>query len=155
MAVRQGKGKVSPMFFLTEHHAMKAHWGSGGIASRPGRPIPRERASGTHRTGGRAGPRTVLEAVVKRKIPSPLRESNPRIPIIQPVGQRYVDSINTGTTGLPQTEISIHFLISKANQSFAASFAAELKLFLILLALAKLYATWRNSTGVRPKKTNS
>jgi hypothetical protein len=35
------------------------------------------------------GPRTVLNAVVKRKIPSPLRES--KIPIVQPVAQRYTD----------------------------------------------------------------
>jgi hypothetical protein len=26
------KDKVVPVFFLTEHHAMKAYWGSGGIA---------------------------------------------------------------------------------------------------------------------------
>jgi hypothetical protein len=26
------KGKVVPVLFLTEHHAMKTHWGSGGIA---------------------------------------------------------------------------------------------------------------------------
>jgi hypothetical protein len=32
------------------------------------------------------GSRTVLDAVVKRKIPSPLRESNPRTSIVQPVG---------------------------------------------------------------------
>jgi hypothetical protein len=31
------------------------------------------------------GPRAVLDAVVKRKIPSPRRESNPRIPIVQPI----------------------------------------------------------------------
>jgi hypothetical protein len=37
------------------------------------------------------GPRTVLDAVVKRKIPSPRRESNPRIPIVYPVAQRYND----------------------------------------------------------------
>jgi hypothetical protein len=30
-------------------------------------------------------PRAVMEAVVKRKIPNPLRESNPRTPIFQPV----------------------------------------------------------------------
>jgi hypothetical protein len=36
-------------------------------------------------------PRTVLDAVVKRKIPSLRRESNPRTPIIQPVAQRYTD----------------------------------------------------------------
>jgi hypothetical protein len=37
------------------------------------------------------GPRAVLETVVKRKIPSPRRESNPRTPIVQPVVQRYTD----------------------------------------------------------------
>jgi hypothetical protein len=31
------------------------------------------------------GPRTVLDAVVKRKIPSPRRESKPRTPIIKSV----------------------------------------------------------------------
>jgi hypothetical protein len=29
------------------------------------------------------GPRAVLDAVVKRKIPSPRRKSNPRTPIVQ------------------------------------------------------------------------
>jgi hypothetical protein len=33
-------------------------------------------------------PRAVLDAVVKRKIPSPRRESNLRILIIQPVAKR-------------------------------------------------------------------
>jgi hypothetical protein len=28
------KGKVVPVLFLTEHHAIKAYWGSGGIAPR-------------------------------------------------------------------------------------------------------------------------
>jgi hypothetical protein len=39
-------------------------------ASRPGRFTPRERAPGTHWIGGRVGPRAVLDAVVKRKIPT-------------------------------------------------------------------------------------
>jgi hypothetical protein len=30
----QGKGKVVLVLFLTEHHAMKAYWESGGIATR-------------------------------------------------------------------------------------------------------------------------
>jgi hypothetical protein len=60
-------------------------------ASRPGRLTLRERADGTHWIGGWVGPRTVLDTVVKRKIPSPRRESNPRIPIIRPVAQRYTD----------------------------------------------------------------
>jgi hypothetical protein len=80
--------------------------GSGGIAPRifnfgtrwrcvvsftPGRFTPRESDPGTHRIGGWVGPRAVLNAVVKRKIPSPHRESNPRTPIIQPVTQCYTD----------------------------------------------------------------
>jgi hypothetical protein len=31
---KQGKGEVDPVIFLTEHHAMKAYWGSGFIAPR-------------------------------------------------------------------------------------------------------------------------
>jgi hypothetical protein len=38
------------------------------------------------------GPRAILDAVVKRKIPSPRRESNLRTPIVQPVAKRYTDS---------------------------------------------------------------
>jgi hypothetical protein len=30
---RETAGKVVPVFFLSEHHAMKAYWGSGGIAA--------------------------------------------------------------------------------------------------------------------------
>jgi hypothetical protein len=30
----KGKGKVVPVLFLTEHHFMKAYWGSGCIVSR-------------------------------------------------------------------------------------------------------------------------
>jgi hypothetical protein len=37
------------------------------------------------------GSRAVLDTVVKGKIPSPRRESNPRTPINQPVAQRYTD----------------------------------------------------------------
>jgi hypothetical protein len=28
------KGKVAPVLFLTQHHAINAYWGSGGIAPR-------------------------------------------------------------------------------------------------------------------------
>jgi hypothetical protein len=35
--------------------------------------------------GGWVGPRAVLDMVVKRKIPSPHWELNPRTPIIQPL----------------------------------------------------------------------
>jgi hypothetical protein len=80
----------SSLWFVTKHHAMKAYWrvkyssthpltsaldGGEWSASRPGRFTPKERVPGTHWTGGRVGPRAVLDAVVKRKIPSPRRES--------------------------------------------------------------------------------
>jgi hypothetical protein len=39
-------------------------------ASRPGRFTPREKAAGTRWIGGWSGPSAVLDAVVKRKIPS-------------------------------------------------------------------------------------
>jgi hypothetical protein len=52
---------------------------------------PWERAPGTNWIGGWVGSRAVLNAVVKRKIPRPRRESNPRTPIVQSVAQRYTD----------------------------------------------------------------
>jgi hypothetical protein len=66
--------------------------------SRFDRFTPREGAPGTLRIGGWVGPRAVLDAVVKRKIPSPRRESNPRTPIVQPVAQRYTDWAITALT---------------------------------------------------------
>jgi hypothetical protein len=55
------------------------------LASCAGSFIPRERVPDTHWIGGWVGPRVVLDAVVKRKIPNPRRELNPRTPIVQPV----------------------------------------------------------------------
>jgi len=46
-------------------------------ASRPGRFTPRERAPCTNWIGGWVGSRASLDAVVKRKIPSSCRNSNP------------------------------------------------------------------------------
>jgi hypothetical protein len=77
---------------LTEHHAMKAYWGSGGVpriftsaldggewsASRPGRFIRRERAPGTHWIGGWVGRIAGPHPVVKIEISSPYRDSNPQ-----------------------------------------------------------------------------
>jgi hypothetical protein len=54
-------------------------------ASRPCRFIHRVRPPVIHWIGGWMGPRVVLDAVVKRKILSHRRESNPRTPIVQPV----------------------------------------------------------------------
>jgi hypothetical protein len=84
---------------LTKHHAMKTYWevevqrhafltstleGGEWTASHPGRLTPGERASGTPWVGGWVGPRAGLDAVEKRKISSPRRESNPRTPNVQP-----------------------------------------------------------------------
>jgi hypothetical protein len=56
------------------------------------RPLyPQGKSPGTHLIEGWVDPRAVLDAVVKRKIPTNRRESNPRTPIIQPVAQRYTD----------------------------------------------------------------
>jgi hypothetical protein len=52
---------------------------------------PGKEPPGTHWKGGWVGPRAVLDAVVKRKIPSPRRVSNLRTPIVQSVAQRYTD----------------------------------------------------------------
>jgi hypothetical protein len=53
--------------------------------------LPQGKSPSTHWIGGWVGPTAVLDAVVKRKIPSTCRESNPRTPIVQPVAQRYTD----------------------------------------------------------------
>jgi hypothetical protein len=56
------------------------------------RPLyPQGKFPGTHWTEGWVGPRAILDAVVKRKIPSPRRETNLRTPIVQPIAQRYTD----------------------------------------------------------------
>jgi hypothetical protein len=100
---RSGRGKVkakSSPCFLTEHHALKAYWGSGvqlhallnsaldggeWSASRHSRFIPREGAPGTHWIGGWVGPRAGLDAVVKRKIPSLCRNTKPRSSSPKPI----------------------------------------------------------------------
>jgi len=64
------------------HHAFltsaleRSEWS----ASRPGYFTPRERAPGTHWIGGWVGPSASLDAMEKRKIPSPCWESNPGLP---------------------------------------------------------------------------
>jgi hypothetical protein len=73
------------------HSLTSALDGGEWSASRPGRFIPRERAPFTHWIGGWVGLRAGLDAVAKRKIPSPRRELNPRTPILRSVAQRYTD----------------------------------------------------------------
>jgi hypothetical protein len=99
LPVLKGKGKVKLSLCLTKHHAMKTYRENGGIAthifdlgtrcewaaSRLGRFAPKETAPSTHWIGGWVGPRVVLDAVVKRKIPTSCRKSNPRTLIVQPI----------------------------------------------------------------------
>jgi len=40
---RNDRGKVVPVLLFTEHNAMKAYWGSGGIAPRINGPGTRRR----------------------------------------------------------------------------------------------------------------
>jgi len=80
---------------LTKHRAVKAYGrvevqlhvfltsaldGDELSDSSPGRFTFGERTPGTHQIGGWVGPRAGLDAVTKRKIPSPRRESNPDHP---------------------------------------------------------------------------
>jgi hypothetical protein len=75
--------------YSSTHSLTSALYAGEWSVSRPGRFTPKERAPGTQWIGGWVGPRTVLDAMVKIKIPSPRRESNPRTPIVQPVAQTY------------------------------------------------------------------
>jgi hypothetical protein len=59
------------------------------------------------------GPTAVLEAVVKRKIPSPRRESNPRTPIVQPVAQRYTDRAITALTATAGASMMMMMMMGK------------------------------------------
>jgi len=62
-------------------HSLTSALGAGEwSASHPG-----SFTTSTHWIEGWVGPRAILDVVVKRKIPSPHQESNPRTPIVQPV----------------------------------------------------------------------
>jgi hypothetical protein len=70
----QPEGKVKGKVALLTLALDRGEWS----ASRPSRFTPGERDPGTHWIGGWVGPRAGLEAVVRRKIPSPCRDSNLR-----------------------------------------------------------------------------
>jgi hypothetical protein len=101
------EGVLGEWWYNSTHSLTSALDGGEWSASLPGGFIPRERVPGTHWIGGWVGPRAVLDAVVKRKIPSPRRKWNPRAPIVQPIAQRYTDcSWGTITVGEFLTQLS-------------------------------------------------
>jgi hypothetical protein len=75
-----GSGDIAP------HIVTSALEGGEWSASRPGRFTLRERSPVTHWVGGWVSPRAGLAAVVKKKIPSPCRDSNPIQPT-RPLGR--------------------------------------------------------------------
>jgi hypothetical protein len=77
--------------YSSMHSLTSALDGGEWSASRPGRFTTREIAPGTHWIGIWVGPRAVLDTVVKRKIPSPRRESNPFHQTVQPIVNHYTD----------------------------------------------------------------
>jgi hypothetical protein len=85
------EGLLGEWRYSSTHSLTSALDGGEWSASRPDHLTPRERAPGTYWIVRWVVPRAVLDAVVKRKIPSPRRESNPRTPIVHPVAQRYTD----------------------------------------------------------------
>jgi hypothetical protein len=87
----RNEGLLGEWRYSSTHSLTSALDGGEWSASRPGRFTSREKDPGTQWIGGWVGPRAVLDAVVKRKIPSPRLESNPRTPIIQPIAQHYTD----------------------------------------------------------------
>jgi hypothetical protein len=85
------EGVLGECRYSSTHFLTPAVDGGQWSVSCRGRFIPTERAPGTYWIGGWMGPSAIVVAVVKRKIPSPRRESNRRTPIVQPVAQSYTD----------------------------------------------------------------
>jgi hypothetical protein len=73
------------------HSLTSALDGGEWSASHRGRFTSREIAPGIHWIGSWVGPRAGVDVVVKRKIPSPRRDSNPKTSIVQHVVSRYTD----------------------------------------------------------------
>jgi hypothetical protein len=79
------EGVLGECRYSSTHSLTSALDGGGWSASRPGHLTPRERAPGTHPIGG------CMDAVVKRKIPSPRWESNPKTTIVEPIALCHTD----------------------------------------------------------------
>jgi hypothetical protein len=98
------KGKVVPALWAPCHGGKLGEWRysfthsltsalDGGEWSASHHSRFTLRAPHIHWIGGWVGPIAVLDVAVKRKIPSPCQESNPRTPVVQPVAQCYTNCI--------------------------------------------------------------
>jgi hypothetical protein len=70
--------RIGEWRYSLTHSLTSALDGGEWSDSRPGCFSPRQRAPGTHWVGGWVGSRLALDVVVKRKIPSPYRNSDHR-----------------------------------------------------------------------------
>jgi hypothetical protein len=66
------------------------------------------------------GPRAVLNAVVKRKIPTACRESNPRTPIVQPIAHKTFKELDSLFFCNASSEIEFRASYTLRNLSFLA-----------------------------------
>jgi hypothetical protein len=113
------EGLLGEWRYSSTHSLTSALGGGEWSASRPGRFTPRKTAPGTHWTGGWVGPRAVLDAVVKRKIPSPRRESNPRTPIIQPVAAFIICKYGCPKVTTPPRHVSRYQISNSLDTLYA------------------------------------
>jgi hypothetical protein len=90
MKVYDGSGGIAPLILWPRHYMEVS-----GQYHVPAALLPGKESPFIHWIGGWVGPRGVLDAVVKRKIPRPRRESKSRTSIVQPIAQRYTDWANT------------------------------------------------------------
>jgi hypothetical protein len=81
----------------------------GGQLHAPVALSPRKEPPSTHWIGDCVDPRAIPDAVVKRKILSPHRESIPRTPMVQPVAQRFTDWAITALLKTLNTAIILKF----------------------------------------------
>jgi hypothetical protein len=119
----RNEGVLGEWRYSSTHYLTLALHGGEWTASLSGRFTHRERDPGIQWIGGWVGPRAVLDAVVKRKIPRPRRESKSRTPIVQPVAQRCWRKIqiqNSGGTSNNENIISnFKFQLPSLNQDTA------------------------------------
>jgi hypothetical protein len=123
------KVKVKLSLRLTKHHAMRAHWGSWGIAPRildlgtrrrwvvgfTPRPLyPKEKSPWFPLDSRLGGPQSRSRHGGEEKNSQPHRESNSKTPIVQPVAQRYTDwAIAALLDNKYRTENNLVYLLNK------------------------------------------